>query len=74
MSSGGDAAAVAAKQEYCTRNDADGWIATLKECKIISVGSVKALCKQAQAILQEEANVHHVAVPATVVRARWQWG
>jgi len=45
----------------------DECIAMLKECKIIPEEQVKELCEKAKEVLSEEQNVHHVAIPATVV-------
>ena len=50
-----------------SRGDVDEAIATLKKCELISEQVVRALCEKAKEILMEEANVHQVALPATVV-------
>lgn len=53
--------------QHISSRDVDEHIATLKQCKVISEDSVKALCEKAKEILMEEANVHHVPIPAVVV-------
>lgn len=55
--------------QHISSRDVDEHIATLKQCKIISEDSVKALCEKAKEILMEESNVHHVPIPAVVVSA-----
>ena len=55
---------------HVSSRDVDEHISSLKQCKIISEDAVKALCEKAKEILMEESNVHHVPIPAVVVRAR----
>jgi len=50
-----------------TTGDVDRHIETLRNCHIISETDVQELCNKAKEILTEEENVHHVAIPATVV-------
>jgi len=59
-----------ATEPHVSSRDVDQHIETLKQCKIISEDSVKALCEKAKEILMEESNVHHVPVPAVVVSGR----
>jgi len=50
-----------------SRDLVDRALSDLKQCKLISKEAVKQLCEKAKEILMEEANVHSVPLPATVV-------
>eukprot|EP00038_Savillea_parva_P019708 m.28477 g.28477 ORF g.28477 m.28477 type:complete len:314 (-) comp4521_c0_seq1:274-1215(-) len=48
-------------------SEGDGYIETLKQCKMLTEGQIRTLCNKAREIFMKESNVQPVACPVTVV-------